>query len=125
METDRERVIGIDIGTTNSCVAIVESGVPMIIPSSQGQGVGQSKSRIPSVIALTDQGKRLVGHLAKRQAIVNAEHTAYALKRLLGRKFGSQAVRQVVDMVSYRSVAGPAGRVDGLRWWGHPGGPGV
>ncbi len=112
METDRERVIGIDIGTTNSCVAIVESGVPMIIPSSQGQGVGgQGKSRIPSVIALTDQGKRLVGHLAKRQAIVNAEHTAYALKRLLGRKFGSQAVRQVIDMVSYRVVAGPADEV--------------
>ncbi len=112
MEMDRERVIGIDIGTTNACVAIVESGVPLIIPSSQGQGPGsQGKSRIPAVIALTEQGKRLVGQLAKRQAIVNAEHTAYALKRLLGRKFGSQAVRQVIDMVSYRIVAGPGDEV--------------
>lgn len=108
MEMNRERVIGIDIGTTNSCVAIVESGVPMIIPAMQGQGPGtHGKARIPSVIALTEQGKRLVGHLAKRQAIVNAEHTAYALKRLLGRKFASQAVRQVTDMVAYRIVAGP------------------
>ena len=112
MEMNRERVIGIDIGTTNSCVAIVESGVPMIIPVMQGQGPGaQGKARIPSVIALTEQGKRLVGHLAKRQAIVNAEHTAYALKRLLGRKFTSQAVRQVTDMVAYRIVAGPGDEV--------------
>ena len=80
MEMNRERVIGIDIGTTNSCVAIVESGVPMIIPAMQGQGPGtHGKARIPSVIALTEQGKRLVGHLAKRQAIVNADVPADAL----------------------------------------------
>lgn len=96
-----ERVIGIDLGTTNACVAIVESGVPMVIPTAQGQ------TRVPAVLTVTEQGKRLVGQLAKRQAVINAEHTATALKRLIGRKFASSAVRQIVDTVPYRVLAGP------------------
>ncbi len=98
--TDRERVIGIDLGTTNSCVAVVESGVPMVIPNSQGQTL------LPSVVAIGDHGKRIVGHMARRQSVVLAEHTATSLKRLIGRKFGSQVVRQVLDMVGYRITAG-------------------
>ena len=96
-----ERVIGIDLGTTNACVAVVESGVPMVIPTAPGQ------TRLPAVLTITEQGKRLVGQLAKRQAVVSAEHTASALKRLIGRKFASSAVRQIVEMVPYRVIAGP------------------
>ena len=110
-ERDRERVIGIDLGTTNSCVAIVESGVPMIIPCGLPGPGGMATTRLPTVITQTEQGKRLLGQLAKRQAVLQPEHTAYALKRLLGRKFGSQAVRQIAEMVSYRIVSGPGEEV--------------
>ncbi len=71
-----ERVIGIDLGTTNSCVAIVEEGVPTVIPNRGGY------KTTPSMVAITEAGKRLVGHIAKRQAITNAENTVYAAKRL-------------------------------------------
>lgn len=103
--TDRERVIGIDLGTTNACVAVVESGVPMVIPNSQGQTL------LPAVVAVGEQGKRIVGHMARRQSVVLAEHTSSALKRLIGRKWSSQAVRQMLDMVGYRITAGPADEV--------------
>jgi molecular chaperone DnaK len=102
---DRERVIGIDLGTTNACVAVVESGVPMVIPSSQGQTL------LPTVVAVGEHGKRIVGQMARRQAIVLAEHTASGLKRLLGRKFSHQVVRQVLDTVGYRMAAGPTDEV--------------
>ena len=103
--TERERVIGIDLGTTNACVAVVESGVPMVIPNSQGQTL------LPAVVAIGDHGRRLIGHMARRQSVVLAEHTAAAIKRLIGRKFGSQAVRQMLDMAGYRITAGPADEV--------------
>ena len=70
-----ERVIGIDLGTTNSCVAIVENGAPAVIPNRGGY------KTTPSMVAVTEAGKRLVGHIAKRQAITNAENTVYAAKR--------------------------------------------
>jgi molecular chaperone DnaK len=79
-----ERVLGIDLGTTNSCVAIVEDGVPTVIPNRGGY------KTTPSMVAITEAGKRLVGHIAKRQAITNAENTVYAAKRLIGRKWTSR-----------------------------------
>ncbi len=99
MATDK--VIGIDLGTTNSCVAIVENGTPAVIPNRGGY------KTTPSMVAIAENGKRLVGHIAKRQAITNAENTVYAAKRLIGRKWGSAAVRQSLETVPYRIVEGP------------------
>jgi molecular chaperone DnaK len=96
-----ERVIGIDLGTTNSCVAIVENGVPTVIPNRGGY------KTTPSMIAITEAGKRLVGHIAKRQAITNAENTVYAAKRLIGRKWNSPQVKNTVATSSYRISQGP------------------
>ena len=75
------RVIGIDLGTTNSCVAVFEDGRPIVVPNSGGY------KTTPSMFGVADDGKRLVGHLAKRQAITNARHTVFATKRLIGRRF--------------------------------------
>lgn len=100
-----ERVIGIDLGTTNSCVAIVEEGVPTVIPNRGGY------KTTPSMVAITEAGKRLVGHIAKRQAITNAENTVYAAKRLIGRKFSSPQVKNAMMTASYRIVEGPHGDV--------------
>jgi molecular chaperone DnaK len=96
-----EKVIGIDLGTTNSCVAIIENGVPTVIPNRGGY------KTTPSMVAITEAGKRLVGHIAKRQAITNAENTVYAAKRLIGRKWSSPQVKNAVATSSYRIVQGP------------------
>ncbi len=96
-----EKVIGIDLGTTNSCVAIVEDGTPVVIPNRGGY------KTTPSMVAMAENGKRLVGHIAKRQAITNAENTVYAAKRLIGRKWGSAAVRSSIETMPYRIVEGP------------------
>ncbi len=96
-----EKVIGIDLGTTNSCVAIVENGQPTVIPNRGGY------KTTPSMIAVTEAGKRLVGHIAKRQAITNAENTVYAAKRLIGRKWSSPQVKNAIATSSYRIVEGP------------------
>ncbi len=96
-----EKVIGIDLGTTNSCVAIVEDGTPVVIPNRGGY------KTTPSMVAIAENGKRLVGHIAKRQAITNAENTVYAAKRLIGRKWGSAAVRSSLEIMPYRIVEGP------------------
>ena len=100
-----ERVIGIDLGTTNSCVAIVEEGVPTVIPNRGGY------KTTPSMVAITEAGKRLVGHIAKRQAITNAENTVYAAKRLIGRKWSSPQVKNAILTASYKIVEGPHGDV--------------
>ena len=100
-----DKVIGIDLGTTNSCVAIVQGGVPTVIANRGGY------KTTPSMVAMTETGKRLVGHLAKRQAITNAENSVYAAKRLIGRKWNSPQVRQVVQSASYKVVEGPHGDV--------------
>jgi molecular chaperone DnaK len=97
----QDKVIGIDLGTTNSCVAIVENGTPVVIPNRGGY------KTTPSMVAITESGKRLVGHIAKRQAITNAEHTVYAAKRLIGRKWGSPPVVQAQESCSYKLVSGP------------------
>jgi molecular chaperone DnaK len=96
-----EKVIGIDLGTTNSCVGLVENGVPTVIPNRGGY------KTTPSMVAITEAGKRLVGHIAKRQAITNAENTVYAAKRLIGRKWTSPQVKNAVATSSYRIVQGP------------------
>jgi molecular chaperone DnaK len=96
-----DKVIGIDLGTTNSCVAIVENGVPTVIPNRGGY------KTTPSMVAVTEAGKRLVGHIAKRQAITNAENTVYAAKRLIGRKWNSPQVKNAVATSSYRIIEGP------------------
>jgi len=80
------RVIGIDLGTTNSCVAVMENGQPTVIPNAGGY------KTTPSMFAISQDGKRLVGHLAKRQAITNARNTVYASKRLIGRRFDAPEV---------------------------------
>jgi molecular chaperone DnaK len=100
-----ERVIGIDLGTTNSCVAIVENDKPVVVPNRGGY------KTTPSMVALTEAGKRLVGHIAKRQAITNAENTVSAAKRLIGRKWQSPQVKNAVLTSSYRIVEGPHGDV--------------
>jgi molecular chaperone DnaK len=96
-----ERVIGIDLGTTNSCVSILEGDAPIVITNRGGY------KTTPSVVAVTEAGKRLVGHIAKRQAITNAENTVYAAKRLIGRKWNSPQVKNSIMTSSYTIVEGP------------------
>jgi molecular chaperone DnaK len=89
------KVIGIDLGTTNSCVAVLEGGVTQIIPNKEG---GRTT---PSVVAFTDKGERLIGQIAKRQAITNSANTIYAVKRLMGRKYNSEEVQRAKAVCSY------------------------
>ena len=81
------KIIGIDLGTTNSCVAIMEGGDPVVIANQEGNRT------TPSMVAFTDSGERLVGQVAKRQAITNSENTVYAIKRMIGRKYASREVQ--------------------------------
>ncbi len=102
-DLDLDPVIGIDLGTTNSVVATVRDGVPRVIPSRTGQLL------TPSIVAVARNGKELVGNLAKRQAITNAENTVYAAKRLIGRRWGSREVEDARRVLPYELVAGPDG----------------
>ncbi len=97
------KVIGIDLGTTNSCVAIMEGGDPKVLNNAEG---GRTT---PSVVAFTDKGERLVGMLAKRQAVTNAENTVFAVKRLIGRKFGDAEVQKSKDIAPFKIVQGSSG----------------
>jgi len=101
--SDLEPVIGIDLGTTNSVVATVQGGVPRVIPNRSGQLL------TPSIVAVAKNGKKLVGHLAKRQAITNAENTVFAAKRLIGRRWGSKEIEDARRVLPYELVAGPEG----------------
>jgi molecular chaperone DnaK len=96
-------VIGIDLGTTNSCVAVMEGGEPVVIPNSEGSRT------TPSMVGFTEAGERLVGQIAKRQAITNPEATVFAVKRLIGRKFDSDEVRKSISVSSYRIIAAENG----------------
>ncbi len=96
-----EKVIGIDLGTTNSCVAIVEDGNPVVIANKGGY------KTTPSMVAFAENGKRLVGYIAKRQAITNAENTVYGAKRLIGRKWDSPTIQAALDSLPYQLVEGP------------------
>jgi molecular chaperone DnaK len=92
------KIVGIDLGTTNSCVAIMESGEPVVIPNAEGSRT------TPSMVAFNDRSERLVGQVAKRQAITNPENTFYAIKRLIGRKFDSPEVRKSIELCSFKIV---------------------
>src|ERR1700681_3694705 len=95
------KIIGIDLGTTNSCVAVMEGGEPKVIPNEEG---GRTT---PSVVGFTKTGERLVGQVAKRQAITNPENTVYSIKRFMGRRFNE--VSEEIKMVPYKVVAGENG----------------
>jgi molecular chaperone DnaK len=97
----RARAIGIDLGTTNSCVAVVENGAPVVVPNRGGYRT------TPSVVALSESGRRLVGHIAKRQAVTNAENTAFAVKRFIGRSWGSNVVQSARQIMPYALCEGP------------------
>ena len=90
------KIIGIDLGTTNSCVALMEGGDPKVIANVEGNRT------TPSMVAFTDSGERPVGQTAKRQAITNPDNTVYAVKRLIGRKFDSPEVRKDVEITAYK-----------------------
>ena len=92
------RAIGIDLGTTNSCVAVMEGTDPVVIPNSEGSRT------TPSIVAFTEGGDRLVGQIAKRQAVTNPENTVYAVKRLIGRKFNDEQVQRMLETCSYDIV---------------------
>ncbi|WP_376796233.1 molecular chaperone DnaK [Thermogemmatispora sp.] len=92
------RVIGIDLGTTNSCVAVMEGGEPVVIPNAEGSRT------TPSVFAVTKNGERLVGEMAKRQAITNPENTIYSIKRFMGRKYDDPEVVRDRALVPYKVV---------------------
>jgi molecular chaperone DnaK len=92
------KVIGIDLGTTNSCVAIMEGGDPKVIANVEGSRT------TPSIVAFNDSGERLVGQIAKRQAITNPEATIYAVKRLIGRKYDSPEIQRDIKNVPYKIV---------------------
>lgn len=91
-------VIGIDLGTTNSAVAVVQNGERVVIPNQEGQRT------TPSVVAFTDKGERLVGQIAKRQAVTNPEKTIFSIKRLMGRKFKSAQVQDAIKKLPYKIV---------------------
>ncbi len=94
------KIIGIDLGTTNSVVAVMEGGDPVVIPSSEGGNL------VPSIVAFNKKKERLIGQTAKRQAIVNPENTIYSVKRLIGRDINDKAIAKTKKMVPYQIVAG-------------------
>ncbi len=100
------KIIGIDLGTTNSVVAVMEGGEPTVIPTSEG-------SRLcPSVVAVNPKtGERMVGQVAKRQAITNPDNTIYSIKRFMGRKYNDRVVQRDIELVSYKVTEAPNGDV--------------
>ncbi|MBI5957792.1 MAG: molecular chaperone DnaK [Chloroflexi bacterium] len=99
------RILGIDLGTTNSVVAVMEGGEPTVIASSEGGRL------IPSVVGMNKQGERMVGQLARRQAVMNPENTVFSIKRFMGRKFDDPEVQRALKLVPYKVSAAPNGDV--------------
>jgi molecular chaperone DnaK len=99
------KIIGIDLGTTNSCVAVIEGGSVQVIPNKEG---GRTT---PSVVGFTEKGERLVGQIAKRQAVTNSLNTVYAVKRLIGRKLSSPEVQQAKSILPYQLTGSQSGDV--------------
>src|SRR5271169_6001865 len=97
------KVIGIDLGTTNSCVAVLEGSQAKVIENAEGQRT------TPSMVAFTPSGERLVGQAAKRQAVTNPENTLFATKRLIGRRFDDPITKKDMNLVPYKIVAGDNG----------------
>jgi len=90
------KVLGIDLGTTNSCMSVMEGGEPVVIPNAEGMRT------TPSIVAFTKTGERLVGQAAKRQAVTNARNTVFSIKRFMGRKF--EEVTREIKLVPYKVV---------------------
>src|SRR5215471_15318203 len=90
------KVIGIDLGTTNSVVAVMEAGEPTVLDNSEGSRT------TPSIVAMTKGGERLVGQVAKRQAVTNPENTIYSIKRLMGRKYDDPEVQRTLKSMPYK-----------------------
>src|SRR5271169_2698767 len=104
------KVVGIDLGTTNSEVAVIQGGEPVVIPSAEGSTL------VPSVVAINKNGERLVGRQAKNQAVLNPENTIYSIKRFMGRKWGEPAGRELLveedaRRKPYKVVKGPNNEV--------------
>ncbi len=97
------RIIGIDLGTTNSVVAVMEGGEPVVIPSSEGDRL------IPSVVAVNKNGERLVGKVARNQAVINPENTIFSIKRFMGRRYADSEVQEAIKHVPYHVSAAPNG----------------
>ncbi|MGH8627278.1 MAG: Hsp70 family protein, partial [Gammaproteobacteria bacterium] len=97
------KIIGIDLGTTNSCVAVLEGNKPKVIENSEG---GRTT---PSIVAFTQDNEILVGQPAKRQAVTNPKNTLFAIKRLIGRRYNDDVVRRDIDMVPYKIVGADNG----------------
>ena len=95
-EIGMSKVIGIDLGTTNSCVSIMEGGDPVVLNNAEG---GRTT---PSIVAVTEKGERLVGQTAKRQAVTNPEDTVFGVKRLIGRKYDSAEVQNDIKNLPYK-----------------------
>lgn len=107
------KIIGIDLGTTNSCVAVMEGGDPTVITNAEGNRT------TPSVVAFTENGERLVGQVARRQAVTNPEKTIFAMKRLIGRKFSDAEVKKSIEVSPFHIVDGkgaPTIEVDGKKY---------
>ncbi|MCB1706585.1 MAG: Hsp70 family protein, partial [Halioglobus sp.] len=92
------KIIGIDLGTTNSCVSVMEGGKPKVIENAEGDRT------TPSVVGYTEDGEILVGQSAKRQAVTNPHNTVFAVKRLIGRKFKDDVVQKDISMVPYKII---------------------
>ncbi|MGZ3709449.1 MAG: Hsp70 family protein, partial [Bdellovibrionota bacterium] len=92
------KIIGIDLGTTNSCVSVLEGGEPKVIPNSEGANT------TPSIVGFTNTGEKLVGQAAKRQAVTNPERTVFEAKRLIGRKFSSREVQEFMKVAPFKIV---------------------
>ena len=99
------KIIGIDLGTTNSVVAVMEGGEPIVIPSAEGERL------VPSVVAVNKNHERLVGRVARNQAIVNPENTIFSIKRFMGRKFNDPEVQRALSRVPYKVAEAPNGDV--------------
>src|SRR4028118_979557 len=97
------KVIGIDLGTTNSCVAVMEGGNAKVIENAEGART------TPSIVAFTKDGERLVGQPAKRQAVTNPDNTVFAVKRLIGRRYEDPMTKKDMELVPYRIAKGANG----------------
>src|SRR3972149_11638562 len=100
-----QRIIGIDLGTTNSCAAVFENGIPHVIPNLEGART------TPSIVAFSEKADRLVGQIAKRQAVVNPVNTIFAVKRLIGRKFDAPEIERTRSFLPYQLNRAPNGDI--------------
>ncbi|MDB5057516.1 MAG: dnaK, partial [Chloroflexi bacterium] len=111
------KVLGIDLGTTNSVMTVMEAGEPVVLENAEGARI------TPSVVAVTKSGERLVGQLARRQAVTNPENTIYSIKRFMGRRFSDPEVQRTIKLVPYKVREAKNGGVEvqmGGRWYSPP-----